>query len=296
MNASSDRVFYYHADASPIGGYLTHPFEKILPTKSSVSLSQAGGHSNSREEKFQLDDLIRTGAHYSQVSGSVEEQTGNWTTLVTSVVEDLNVLQVVTADRIVSQLTIEHSSEPGKYYPKIAFTGSQYENLRINGKDVIPAINLDLLSAPEADREVRSVMEGDMLPVEAAPNRIEFPDMPWTSVTPFVSRAIAQSQNILNAEGAPEWLKSRFRWVPSGEERGKRGYILASLVNGVHGAAPGSSFGHVVHIPSFGNIFLGELIVTPVAFHLNMLRVEMGCAAAGNVCFGSSRGNGSPMP
>ena len=296
MNASSDRVFYYHADASPIGGYLTHPFEKVLPTNSSVSLSQAGGHSNSRVENFHLDDLIRTGAHYSQVTGSVEKQTGNWTTLVTSVVEDLNVLQVVTADRIVSQLTIEHSSKPGQYYPKIAFTGSQYENLRINGKDVVPAVNLDLLSAPEPDGDVRSVIQDDMLPVEAASSRIEFPDMPWTNVSPFVSRAVAQSQNILNAEGAPEWLKSRFQWVPLSEERAKRGYILASLVNGVHGVAPGSSFGHVVHIPSFGNIFLGELIVTPVAFHATMLRVEMGCAATGNVSFGTTHGNGSPMP
>jgi hypothetical protein len=292
MNASSKRVFYYQADANPIGGYLTHPFESVLKTQTSASLGQAGGHIAARAESFHLDDLIRTGAHYSQTTGSVQKTTGNWTTLVTSVVEDLNVFEVVTADRIVSRLALEHSSAVGQYYPKVTFVGCQYENLRIDGLSVTPAVDLELLSDPGSS--VRSAKEGDILS-EAAP-KLEFPARPWPQVPSFLNRAIAQSNQILKTEGVPDWLKSRFDWISSDTERAKRGYVLASLVNGVHDAAPGSSFGHVVHVPGFGNIFLGELIVTPVGFDLTMLRIEMGCLAEGNISFASGRGTGFPMP
>jgi len=30
MEASKSRVYYYHADASPFGGHITHPIEKLI--------------------------------------------------------------------------------------------------------------------------------------------------------------------------------------------------------------------------------------------------------------------------
>ena len=296
MNASAERVFYYHADGSPIGGYVTHPFEHVLKTSSSVSLGQAGGHASAREECFQLDGIMRTGAHYSAVTGSTQKGSGNWTTLVTSVVEDLNLLDIVTADRIVSRIALENSRKPGMYYPKVEFVGCQFENLRIAGMPVTPAVDLDLLSAPAPRREAPSSQEGSMLSTDLSTARIEFPDLPWPQVPGFLNRAILQSEEFSLKKGAPAWLTSRFDWISNEQERAKRGYVLASLVNGVHGATPGSSFGHVVQVPGFGNIFLGELIVSPISFHLTMLRVEMGCLAAGNVNIASSRGSTLPMP
>lgn len=296
MNASTERVLYYHADASPIGGYLTHPYEAPIQSQASVSLSQAGGHAAARSESFHLDNLVRVGPHYSQVAGSVQKKTGNWTTLVTSVVEDLNVLEVVTADRIVSRIAIEHPRADGEYYPKVVFVGTQFENLRIAGRSVKPEIDLNLLSAPEPDHSQRSVMEGDILPPEYAPRGIEFPDRPWNEVGAFVHRAVDQAERIVGNKGAPAWLKRRYEWMLSAEARAKKGYVLSSLVNDVPGAAPGSSFGHIVHVPGFGNIFLGELIVDQASFGLTMLRIEMGCLAEGDLSFSTTHGNGLPMP
>jgi hypothetical protein len=294
MNASEGRVHYYHADASPIGGYLTQPFESILQSDASVSLGQAGGHSASRMEQFKLDELIRSGASYSQVTGSVQKGTGNWTTLVTSSVENLNVMEVVTADRIVSRMSIEHPRVG--YYPKISFAGTQFENLRVNGKVIQPVVDLDLLTAVGADAKGAPAKEGEKPQAEAAPSIIEFPDVPWPDVQSFTRKAVDQSARITTAKGAPAWLKSRFEWIASPEARQKRGYVLCSLVNEVNGAAPGTNFGHVLVVPDFGNIFLGELIVDMNSFHLTMVRAELGCAAQGNVSFASTRGNGIPMP
>ena len=296
MNASSERVFYYHADANPIGGQLTHPSEAVLQSEASVSLSQAGGNTSKRSESFNHANMIRTGAHYSQTTGSVHKQSGNWTTIVTTAVEDLNMLEVVTADRMVAQLSIEHSRVAGQYYPKVTLIGTQYENLRIAGRAVTPAVNLDLFVASDADRASRSNEQSGKLSLETEPNLIEFPDLPWPEMPAFLNTAILQSSQILKTEGVPEWLRSRFDWIASSEQRAKRGYVLASIVNGVHNAAPGSSFGHVVQVPGFGNIFLGELIVTPLGFDLTMLRAEMGCLADGTVSICSGRGNGFPSP
>jgi len=52
MNASKKRVYYYHADAAPIGGHFTKPDEKILHSHGSSSLAQGGGHIPSRVSGF----------------------------------------------------------------------------------------------------------------------------------------------------------------------------------------------------------------------------------------------------
>jgi len=67
--------------------------------------------------------------------------------------------------------------------------------------------------------------------------------------------------------------------MKSPESRKKKGYVLCSLVEELQGAKPGTSFGHVLHVPGFGNIFFGELIVAQSSYRLTMMRIEMGCLA-----------------
>jgi hypothetical protein len=80
------------------------------------------------------------------------------------------------------------------------------------------------------------------------------------------------------------------------EGRKKKGYVLCSLVNELQGAKPGTAFGHVLHVPGFGNIFFGELVVAPNSYRLTMMRIEMGCLAEGNLSVASSFSNGLPIP
>jgi len=101
---------------------------------------------------------------------------------------------------------------------------------------------------------------------------------------------------MIEAEEHPDWLRTRYSWVNSEEERKKRGYVPCSLVEQTEGAKHGNSYGHVIHVPDFGNIFLGELIVSQGLFRLTMIRIEMGCIAEGNLSFGSAISNGSTMP
>jgi hypothetical protein len=273
MEASKHRVFYYHADASALGGQLTHPIERIVPTQASSSLAQSGGHASSRIGPFRLDDIVSCEAAYSEIFGSVNKANGAWTTLVTSVVERLNILEVVTADRAVARLAVEHPREG--YYPKVSFVGSQFENLRIAGARINPVLNLDLLRSETGNN---------------------FPDRPFIDDKNFIDKAINQSRRMLEAEKAPDWLRARYSWVNSEEERDKKGYVLCSLVEQVEGAKPGNSYGHVIHVPGFGNVFLGELIVAQGLFRLTMIRTEMGCLAEGNLSVSTADSNGYPIP
>jgi hypothetical protein len=51
-----------------------------------------------------------------------------------------------------------------------------------------------------------------------------------------------------------------------------------------------------MHVPDFGNIFLGELLTSHHAFRLTMIRLEMGCGVHGTVSGGTGDSNGSGSP
>ena len=275
MNASKQRVYYYHADAAPIGGHFTKPDEMILESHGSSSLAQGGGHiasrvSRSKERK--QDEPVTFDEAYSEIHGATSKS-GTWMTRVTSVVEGLNILDMVKADRLVAVLEVEHPANG--LHPKASVLESEFDNLSIDGVIINTAFGKSAIprykkgAFPE-----RSLMDDD----------------------DYLERAIKQSKQFTDGATTPAWLKNRYRWVQSRRKRREKGYVQCSLVDKLRGAKSGSSFGHVVVVPDFGNIFLGELAVDHHAFRLTMVRVEMGCDNEGIVSGGTSDSNGSTAP
>ena len=83
--------------------------------------------------------------------------------------------------------------------------------------------------------------------------------------------------------------------------RGRDGcpYSLSSLfhtVTAVDDVIPGRVFGHVIELPAFGRIFLGEIVASPDIVQLTMLRAELGCAVSGSASAASVNGNGNRVP
>jgi hypothetical protein len=274
MNASTERQHYYHADASPVGGHITHPFEKIISTEASSSLAQAGGHVSGIHESYRLDPIVSAQKAYSNITGAKNNTTGNWTSLTTSVVEYLNVLEVVTADRIVARLAVEHPAVG--YTPRVSFVGVQFNNLRVNGHVVHPKLNLHLLESEHG----------------------KFPKKPHMKDDKFIKKVAEHGSRITEAKDAPEWAKTRYGWIGKAAEHEKRGHVLCSLVEEIkiedgHGM---KTYGHMIEVPDFGTIFFGELTVHHGLFQLTMMRMELGCPAIGNLSFASARSNGVTMP
>ena len=273
MDASKNRVFYYHADASPIGGHFTKPNESIIESHGSSSLAQGGGHvSASVSDYVHPDKLVSFKRAYSEIEGKVSK-TGSWTTLVTSVVEGLNVLDMVKVDRVIATLAVEHPNNGG--HPKASVVDSIFENLTIDGVQVSPVLGKNVIPPHKKGK---------------------FPERSIIEDQNFLARAIRQSQKVTEAKGAPDWVMPRYGWVQSKTARRRKGYVQCSLVDKIQGAKPGSCFGHVMHVPDFGNIFLGELLTSHHAFRLTMIRIEMGCDNGGTVSAGSGDSNGSSAP
>ncbi len=276
MRSNVKKAYYFHAEAHPLGGFIEKPFQKHIPSQASGSLPAVGGHVTMRSDVFNFEEIVSCSSTYSRVSGSQDED-GSWWTLATSVVEGLNILEVVTAERIVAQISVQHPADGGS--PQISFAGSRFECLRIAGCDASPAMNSGF-QAPGRGA-------GGNNPID------------WTLFKETASRQAAKLVKGIEADDDRDAFRSlieRYGWLASKRKPGAHECVLCSLVDGVDRAIPGKSFGHVVHIPHFGKIIFGEIVAFPASVQLSMIRAELGCATHGAISMASAVVNGTTHP
>jgi hypothetical protein len=278
MQSNAKKVFYYHADANSLGGYIEEPLEAVIPDVSSISLPAAGGYVTHRSESLNFKEIVSCRSAYTRVAGRSIAEDGPWSTQVTAVVEGLNILEIVTADRIVSQISVEHPREGSG--ASISFAGSRFEGLRIGGSEVCPRLSSRLMgTGPEADNDSSPILWPALL--QAGHGQ---------------AREIVRSVTEHAKRSGYEWVLQRYGWMDEKREQKKDGCVLCSLVDGVEGTVPGKSIGHFVEIPDFGRIFLGEILAFPHSIQLTMVRAELGCNVQGQVSASSSHINGGTMP
>jgi hypothetical protein len=144
---------YFHAEAHALKGKLDLPIDAEIRPQAFVKLegkladlSNGDGRRNylsQHAKNFRLEGVISYAAAHTQVSGHASKKfRGASVTLSTSVVEDLNVLNVVTADRVVAQIATTHF--PDRYTPEVTFLGTHFENLRIARHKTEPFMKLDM--------------------------------------------------------------------------------------------------------------------------------------------------------
>ncbi len=272
MRSNARKTFYYHADANALGGFIEKPFQKIVPSQASVSLPSVGGQAATRTGEFNFEEVVSCRAAYTRVTGSQLAEDGPWSTTVTSVVEGLNILEVITAERLVAQVSIEYPRGGG--YLGISLAGSRFDQLRLGGCDASPRLNSALLCA------ARTVIA---YPVFRQTGREQAGTM---------IRSVEADQN----RDAYGWVQERFGWMASDQEPEEDRCVLCSLVDGVDRAIPGTSFGHAVDLPDFGRLFLGELLVCPGSVQFTAIRAELGCGTKGQVAAASAQVIGHTVP
>jgi hypothetical protein len=174
-----------------------------------------------RSEAFTLDEIVRCSSAYTRVSGR-QHADGSASTLITAVVEGLNLLEVVTARRVVAQLSI---LVPEQGPLEISLIGSRFEGLQLAGHECRPRPN---------------------------------PRQEWMKRDP------------------------------------KAGNILCSLIDGLEDDGDPKSYrgGHVVQIPGFGRIALGEVRLSGDSVQLVMIRADLGCPVKGGVTISCVGGGG----
>lgn len=281
MSETNGRTHAYHAEASVLEGHLRLPLVQEIKPQAFTKLDEEGGYLAQHAEDYKLEAVISFRKAHTQVSGNRDVKPGHgWATLTTTVVEGLNILDVLTADRVVGQIITEHPLVG--YVPSISFLGTRFDNLRIAGHPVDLDLDLDILGSNPAN------------------------DLPYTTDPGVLSRVSSQYSLIRESEELPADLGERYNRLAS--TLGTPEAVECSLVNRATGNYPGLCFGHVLTVPNFGQITLAKLRVKHEDFkpetgapkkttvHLTMIGLKLGCAieGAGGVGIGSTNGTSKP--
>jgi hypothetical protein len=305
----------YHAEAHVLSGRLEHPVKQVLETYGRVVLENGSrdDHITATVGETILEGLISFKRGHTCVSGSQlknkKDLWGNdhsgWITLSTSVIEDLNVFEVITVDRMVAQGSTEHAPISG-HVPKVTFLGTRFENLSVGGYPVQVQLDLDICGQKP---------QGDLSYLEDSG---------------FLDRVRRQLDGIARAKGLPESLRKQYdakiaciddlrkrAGSPAQEHETGNSALQCSLVKSIEPIPlPGvKTFGNLIFIPDFGTLSLAEVEVgievrhtgfAPTGslaspsrsnyFALDMLNINMGCIAGGKISAGRVKFNGQTNP
>jgi hypothetical protein len=312
---------YFHAEAHALTGKLKLPFPQEIKKQAFVKLEgpfadlpeevrAQRSYFSQHAKNYRLEGIISYSGAHTQVSGHASDKhDGASVTLATSVVEDLNVLNVVTADRVVAQISTTHI--PGQASPHVTFLGTHFENLRIARHPAEPYLKLDLSGAR---------VEGtDALPTDKGTRLMDAIEEQYQRLKAAIGSLVDKEREKMRLRDADSQLAKKYHGftldyaairdqATTAREKDKKwDGVTCSLVENVEikdisvkaadGKSvqippPARSFGHVIHIPDFGNVFLAELTVNHNSYHLTMIRVEMGCLAAGSASLGTCNVNG----
>jgi hypothetical protein len=150
--------FYFHAEGHALSGQFRRPVQRVIEAQASTSLPTIGGTARNRVENFSADHLATFKVGHTHASGS-QQDAETYTTHVTSTIEDLNILDVITADRIVSHLTSQHKR--GKMEGHILALGTHFDNLRIGGYEVKVTLRHELFIDCEDFAALRNKVASD---------------------------------------------------------------------------------------------------------------------------------------
>jgi len=265
----------YDAQAFALEGDLQLPLRAEIKPQAFLNLPPIGGYLSQHACAYRLEGIVSFRAAYTQVAGNLDRKPDHgYVTLATAVLEDFNILDVVTADRVVAQVSIEHPLNG--FIPGITFLGTRFDNLRIAGHPVRLELDLEVFGTkPENDD-------------------------PWSKSRELRERVTAQYDHIRRQSSLPAEIAERYNRLPSNP--GPQESIECSLVQRAEGSYPGRTFGHVIDIPHFGRVYLAtvRLVETPdpvtgtisTLFRLTMIEAKMGCIGSGSIAGGNTITNG----
>lgn len=292
------RYRHFHGEAHVLSGHLQRPIDQRIEKHAEIVLqNQKDGHLTRFTEQVDIEGLVSFKSGRTRVSGSRslknDPKNHGFVTVATSVVEGLSVFEVITADRIVAQVSTDYPLDNGNnesaHFPHVTFLGTHFDNVRVNGGLLTLKLNLGIIGEREGDTS-------------------------YLSHRSFLDRAREQTKRIANAKVLPEDLQGVFadRLKAFDNLKGSReAKITFSIVENIDNLdaipIPGVKVvGHVLILPQFGTVSLGEVDVSEVLnegseipsnyFELRMLQINLGCVGHGTVTGAAAAANGGHGP
>jgi|SRR5579859_206156 len=267
MNVEKD-VYFYNACAMALGGTVTRPFNAVIESQAASVLPLDGGMGTARVENFQFKDIVSFKAGYSLVTGS--QSSSGFETLALATVEDLNILHhMVTATRVVSRLVTD---TPSLYRPPAGTSTSGSPSATPSGS-----------SAPARQLPTISTLGSQIMGLTIAGCELE---------------VVLDTDFFGDSDKTDAYKKAKAR---KEAKTLSNGMVVTSLVKEfkkVRGSCAGIAISEDlgrIDVPHFGRIQVAQFLLTEsFSWRLVMLRVLMGCPAAGTMDAGCTQGNGIP--
>jgi len=261
--------FRYHAFTTGVSGHITLPFDEIIPVQASIALPESGGFGTANAGRFSFRDILSFESAQAVVAGSFSPKDNSFDAIGTVTITNLNILGMVTADRIVARIASSHPQDPSQGH-SITPLGSYFVNLRIAGHLIDLDLATDTFNRFDNATKVRKAYEE---------NENGFRDE--------FDRLTLSGRN-----DVPDHLSKFFpclRKQPFSEP-----VTACSLVREI-GGLPRElcPVGHVIRVPGFGIVRLAEFLITDSERSITMLQVDLGSTPAGKGSVGGAAGNGS---
>lgn len=286
--ADKKRSFRFSLHGVTLAGELTNPAKRLLPVKGCVALPPGGGYAfeevDPDEVSESTDGVVQVRRAYARSSGVIadagdpdasEDGKGAYQSLTTTVIEGLNIREIVYADRIVGQIATRQQPN-GQGDPRFTLAGTDIVGLRIAGRPV-DVIFEDAVRRARTHDQLVDAVAGDA----ALANRL--------NVTGLLGHAA--SARDLSKKVAKD-LRSRKEAVRASLVRGlcidgsNRREPVPNLAN----KRCDDEFeefeirirqGLEIRIPLFGRIHLGEIHIGRRERRITMFKVDLGCPVEG---------------
>jgi hypothetical protein len=257
--------FRFHGFAIGAAGRINKPVPELIEVQAATALPQIGGHGDARSANFKFRELLQFDLAHCEVTGtkcsSDDDDEPVFHTRITSTVEGLNIMEMVTADRVVATLGSTYTSgSDGE--PSVRLIGTRFENLRIAGIPVEVDIATDVFDRYDTHRALTAAYIKDK------------------DVHSLVDKLCLKHR----AEEAPAHILRWFHFGEGEELPASRGITAISLVRGFHARGGGlDPWGHVIHVPGFGTVRLAQLEISKRTRNVTMIEVDIDCAYEGTI-------------
>jgi hypothetical protein len=282
--------YFYHASAYGLAGEIERPVRQSVTAQAACALASGGGRGTQRVDRFCVSPFICFDSAYAEVGGSFDECHKKHTTYAYSVVEGLNIADVVTAERVVSRMVVYSpvvGDEEGEHSYDI--TGSHFVNLRVAGHLIDIKLSTHRFHAHDTytkfEKAYHADQADDLLPwgnqSEKRLGELEKLEDQYHALSGVGKRARAWKKPSLRSKGGSYWCSAAGHL-----DLGKT--IDESEVKG---------FGGIIVIPKFGVVRLAQMLVHKDYRRLTMFHVQMCSGSTGSTDGGgtTSRG-GRPSP
>jgi hypothetical protein len=250
-------TFLYHTEAVGASGHISLPVADTMPLQASIASAIGAGFGKVRVENFKHLDYLTIGSMESHVVSSYSETDKAHGTLATVVIEDLNTLNVVRCNRLMTRLTSKHDKNAQGSF---ILHGTHFDGLNIAGHEIKLDLAIGLLSELSTWDKLNDAYANDPA------IRKELDEL---TLNPKKGKTLPLHNGIFACTLA------RFpKTLPRGITRKDHG----------------------IYIPHFGAIYAAEYYITPTQRRLRMLHVDLGCSVEGCNGYGDTGANGSGFP